>query len=99
MSKIYIEVGKNNIVTKMHRAPFNPTYGLGMSKEELEANNGFFVDEVPEPDMIEGKIAIMKYNADTKKIYYEYETKPLSNKERIGNIESVLNELIMAGKL
>lgn len=99
MSKIYIEVGNNNIVTKMHRAPFNPTYGLGMSKEELENNNGFFVDEVPEPEMIVGKRAVMKYNSDTGKIYYDYETVPLSNKERINNIESVLNDLIMNGKL
>ena len=99
MSKIYIEVGNNNIVTKMHRAPFNPTYGLGMSKEELENNNGFFVDEVPEPEMIVGKRAVMKYNSDTGRIYYDYEIVPLSNKERINNIESVLNDLIMNGKL
>lgn len=99
MSKIYIEVGNNGIVTKMHRAPFNPTYGLNMTKEELETNNGFFVDEVPDPEMIAGKRAVMKYNSDTGRIYYEYETVPLSNKERINNIESVLNDLIMNGKL
>lgn len=99
MSKIYIEVGKNNIVTKVHRFPFDPKYGLNMTKEELEANNGTFVDEIPEPEMKTGKQAIMKYNSDTKQVYYEYQTIPLSNKDRISNIESIINELIMNGKL
>lgn len=99
MSKIYIEVGKNNIVTKVHRFPFDPKYGLNMTKEELEANNGTFVDEIPEPEMKTGKQAIMKYNSDTKQVYYEYQTIPLSNKDRISNIESIINELIMSGKL
>ena len=99
MSKIYIEVGNNHIVTKVHRFPFDPKYGLNMSKEELENNNGVFVDEVPDPDMKEGKRAVMKYNSDTGQVYYDYETIPLSNKDRISNIESILNELIMNGKL
>lgn len=98
MGNIYIEVGKDNIVTKAHHHPFDPKYGLNQTREELELT-GYFVSEIPEPQMIVGKRAIMRYNSDTKRIYYTYDNIPLSDKERLNNIESMLNELIMQGLL
>ena len=95
---VYVEVGKNNIVQRIHRAPFDPTYGLQSSKDELE-KTGYFLEEkdVPEPVMIEGKRAIAKFNSDTKKVYYDYENIPLSDKERLDMLEGVMNEILMNG--
>lgn len=95
---VYIEVGKNNIISKMHRNPLDPKVGLQTPRDELE-KTGYFVDEVPEPEMIDGKYAIPKFNADTKKVFYEYANVPMSDTERINNLESVINELLMAGNL
>ena len=95
MSEIYIRVGKNNIIECIHRSPFDPTNGLQSTRDELE-QAGFFVDTVPEPDMIEGKRAISKYNPDTKSVYYDYVDIPLSSTERIEQLEQAFNELIMS---
>ena len=95
---IYIEVGKDNIITKMHRHPFDPKIGLQQTREELE-KTGCFVEVIPEPEMVIGKRPIMKYDTDTKKVYFEYENKPLSDTERVNNIESLLNDVILNKKL
>lgn len=94
MGNIYIQVGKNNIVQRIHRTPFDPVYGLQATKDEL-LKTGFFVEEVPEPVMIEGKRAIAKYNPDSKEIYYDYESIPLSPTERLDMLEAAFNELLL----
>lgn len=93
---IYIQVGKNNLVELIHKAPFDPVYGLHTPKDELD-KKGVFVDEVPEPSMIEGKRPIAKYNPDSKKVYYEYENIPLTPNERLNMIEGVINDMLLRG--
>lgn len=95
-NNIYIEIGKDNIIQRIHRSPFDPVYGLHTPKDELE-KKGVFVDEIPEPAMIEGKRAIAKYNPDSKQVYYDYENIPLSTLERLDMIEGVINEMLLGG--
>ena len=92
---IYIEVGKNGLVTKVHRFPFDPSLGLQTPREELE-QTGVFVDKVPEPRHIPGKQAIMKYDYDQREIYYEYIVAPLTDKERLDLLEQAMNEMLMS---
>lgn len=98
MAEIYVEVGKDNIVTKVHRYPFDPKLGLQTPREELE-KQGVFVNEVPDPEYVVGRRAVMKYDPDFKKIYYDYIAVPLSNEQRIDAMEDMINELLMSGKL
>ena len=95
MSEVYIRVGKNNIVECIHKAPFDPANGLQSTRDELE-KTGFFVDSVPDPEMIEGKRAIAKFNTDTKKVYYDYVDIPLTPSERIDQLETAINELLFS---
>lgn len=90
MGNIYIETDENFRVTKVHRMPFDPNNGMGYSREELE-QKGFFVDEIPEPVHQTGRRSIMMYNPDTKGIYYEWVSIPLSDKERVNQLEDALN--------
>ena len=96
MGNIYIEVDSTFRVTKIHRMPFDPTNGMGYTREELE-KKGFFVKEVPNPVNKTGKRAIAMYNPDTKSIYHEYVNVPLSNKERVDLMENALNNIIKNG--
>lgn len=92
MGNIYIEVDENFRVTKIHRMPFDPNNGMGYTREELE-RKGFFVEEIPNPVNQTGKRAVAMYNPDIKKVYYEYVGIPMSDKERIDQLENVLNFL------
>lgn len=96
MSEVYLRIGKNNIIECIHRAPFDPTNGLQMTRDELE-KTGVFVDSVPEPEMKEGQRAIAKYNSDTKSVYYEYVNVPLSANERLDQLEAAFNEVLTGG--
>lgn len=96
MSEIYIRVGKNNVVEFIHRSPFDPANGLQSTRDELE-KTGVFIDTIPNPDMIEGKRAIPKYNPDNKSVYYDYVDIPLSLTERVEQLENAFNELLMFG--
>ena len=99
MNEIYIRVGKDNIVTMLHRWPLDAKNGLGKTREELE-KEGFFYNKVePKPEMIAGRIPVLKYNPDEKELYYEYHVRPVTLTERIDAVENVINEAIMSGKL
>lgn len=66
---IFIEI-KNNIMTGfIHNQPFDSKYGLGKTREEL-LQEGILVESIPEPEQIEGKSPVLKYNGT--EIYYEY---------------------------
>ena len=93
MGNIYIETDENFRVTKIHRMPFDPTNGMGYTREELE-KRGFFVDEIPEPVHQVGRRSIAMYNPDTKSIYYEFVGIPLSDKERLEYVENAFNALL-----
>lgn len=93
MGDIYIETDENFRVTKIHRMPFDPNNGMGYTRDELE-KKGFFVDEIPEPVHQVGRRSIAMYNPDTKSIYYECIGIPMSDKERVDQLENAMNALI-----
>lgn len=99
MSEIYIRVGKDNIVTMLHRCPMDPKNGLGKTREELEAEGYFYNKEEPKQEMVVGRTAVLKYDPEKKELYYVYKIRPVSMAERIDSIENVLNNAIMNGKL
>lgn len=96
MADIYIQVGNNNVIRRIHHTPFDPTYGLQRTREEL-SKTGFFVDSIPEATVVPGKIAVAKYNPDTNTVYYDYEDAPMSSKERLDNLEMVMNDVLLGG--
>lgn len=96
MSEIYIKVNSNNIVTTVHYDPFDPTQGLNTPRDELE-KEGFFVSNIPKAEIKTGRRAVMKYNRDSKELYYDYIPVPASAEERLASIEGALNEIIMSG--
>ena len=55
----------------VHYIPFDEVYGLGKTEEEL-LQEGYLVESIPEPEVIEGKAPVMKYDPATNTVYYEY---------------------------
>lgn len=90
----FIRVNKSNIVEFIHCSPFDPSEGLGLSREELE-KQGKFVHSIPEANAPLGQRAIAKYNPDTNSVYYEYETIPLKDSKRIDLLEQAVNALLL----
>lgn len=85
-------------VTTIHYMPFDEQHGLGKTKEELE-QEGILVDEIPEPEQIEGKYPVLHCNPETKELWYEYEdipkTKEEIQQEKIEALEQSIAELTM----
>ena len=99
MSEVFIRVNpKTHIVEYHHICPFDPVHGLGKTKTEL-LKEGIFVEEYPEPVMIQGKRASPYYNQKENKVFYQYANVPLSDSERIGLLEDALNEILLGGML
>jgi hypothetical protein len=84
----------------VHNMPFDEEYGLGKTEDELR-QIGALVDEIPEPEQIEGKMAVMYYNPQTNRVYYEYIDRPLTPEEelqrRIDLMQQALDELLLNG--
>lgn len=95
MSEVYIRVDNSNRVVFAHKLPFDPVCGLNTSREEL-LKNGYLIDSIPEPSAAVGKRAVLYYDHEQKKVYYEYTPVPLSTRERLSLIEDALNEMIMS---
>ncbi|HBE9553490.1 hypothetical protein [Clostridioides difficile] len=64
-------------VNLIHNMPFDQTYGLNKSTQELELN-GVLVNEVLEVEQREGFASIMYVDKTTKEITYEYVEIPLT---------------------
>jgi hypothetical protein len=79
---IYLKFEQNGTVSTQHFMPFDERYGLGKTREELEAEGGVFVDSVPEPENQPGKAAVLKYS-EADGLYYEYVDRPLAQDEEI----------------
>lgn len=79
---IYIEVTYNNVVSYRHNKPFDSVYGLNKTEEEL-LKSGFLIDSAPEPERIEGKSPVLKYNGT--EIYYEYVDAPVDEMTALKN--------------
>jgi len=76
----------------IHNMPFDPVHGLGKSEEELR-QIGVLVEDLPQPEIREGKIAVLYCNPATNTVYYEYEDGPLTEQERIVMLEQAILEL------
>ena len=96
----FIQDEKGLRVGFVHNKPFDKVHGLGKTEEELR-QIGALVDEIPEPEQIEGKIAVMYYNPQTNSFYYEYIDRPLTPEEeiqqRIELMQKVLDDLLLGG--
>ncbi|WDU84192.1 hypothetical protein [Caloramator sp. Dgby_cultured_2] len=78
----------------IHNFPFHPQHGLGKTQEELE-QEGILIEELPEPQQIEGKIAVLYCNPVTKDVWYEYEDRPLTKEEQLELQIKTLQETIL----
>lgn len=81
---------ENDKVTYMHYMPFDKTYGLGKTKDELK-QEGYLVDTIPtyEGEVPDDKIAELRYNGT--KFSYVLIDKPKSKiQEKITSLESQL---------
>lgn len=87
---IYIRTNSDNLVTFVHRKPFDPVNGLNATQEELE-KTGFFIDELPDSNAVVGTRATAYFNPETKQVYYKYTAAPLSTKERLNLLEEAMN--------
>lgn len=61
-------------VMLIHNMPFDPVNGLGKTEEEL-SKMGVLLENIPDPEIKEGKIPVPHYNAQ-KGFYYVYEDAP-----------------------
>lgn len=81
---------ENDKVTYMHYMPFDKTYGLGKTEDELK-QDGYLVDAIPnyEGEVSDDKIAELRYNGT--KFSYVLIDKPKSKiQEKITSLESQL---------
>lgn len=79
-------------VSTIHYMPFDSIHGLGKTKEELEAEGGIFVESIPEPDKVQGKNAVLKF--DRGNLFYEYVERPESVEEKLGSLQDENADLI-----
>lgn len=71
----------------------------GSTLTEEQKASAVAVDELPEPDKIEGKVPVLRANLKTQEVYYEYVDEPKNDeveelKDHIANIY----ELILFGE-
>lgn len=83
---IFISLNQNNEINVIHYMPFDDKYGLGKTEEEL-LQEGILINSIPEPEQVEGKVPILKYNGTD--LYYEYVDAPVDEMTALKNkIES-----------
>lgn len=92
----FIKIDRENRcrITFTHARPFDPVYGMNKSRDEL-IREGFLVEDYPLPKLVEGKRAIPYYDVFTKKVTYEYVAIPDSTDDKVGYLESALNEFFI----
>lgn len=76
MGKKFIKT-ENTKVVFTHFMPFDEKYGMKKTEEEL-LKEGYLIDEIPEPEQQEGKIAEAHYTPE-KGYYYEYVDIPVQS--------------------
>lgn len=70
MNRKFIITDKTGKVEFIHYMPFSPKHGLGKTEEEL-LETGVLLDEIPEPEQIDGKMPVAYYTPE-KGFWYEY---------------------------
>lgn len=91
---IFMKLDTNNGIDLIHYTPFDNSNGLEKTKEEL-LKEGILVDYIPEPEQIEGKVPVLKY--DGTNLYYEYQDAPIDEmtalKRQVVEQEQAIMEL------
>ncbi|RXH52484.1 hypothetical protein D6T70_06505 [Kurthia gibsonii] len=92
---IFIKVDSvTNEVNFQHFMPFDEVNGLHKTQEEL-LQDGYLVDSIPDPEQINGKVPILKYNGTS--LYYEYQDVPIDEitalKRQVVEQEQAIMEL------
>lgn len=100
--KYRLENGKHRVYY-INYAPLND--GTGRTLEELEKEeNSIIVETIPQPEIIEGKEAILYINPETKDMWYEYVDMPISYspeteieklKAQIIQIQNIINTFVL----
>lgn len=62
--------------------------------EEMKAQ-GVEVGEIPEPEERERKMPVLYINPDTKELWYEYVDRPLTEEERMQEMEQILADMLL----
>lgn len=90
---ITIENGaKEGKVMLTHYMPFDAVDGLGKTEAEL-LKEGVLVDEIPEPEQIDGKIAT-PYYTEKDGYHYIYEDAPQTQGQNMTLVQAVRNGTI-----
>lgn len=76
---IFIKVDNTGKETLRHNMPFDPVNGLGKTEEEL-LQEGYLFESLPEPEIINGKDAILMISSSGEP-YYEYQDRKLTMEE------------------
>lgn len=92
---IYIKIDSTtNEVNFQHSMPFDEINGLHKTQEEL-LQDGYLVDSIPDPEQINDKVPILKYNGTS--LYYEYQDAPIDEitalKRQVVEQEQAIMEL------
>lgn len=80
-------------VDGVHNMPFDETYGLGKTEEELN-QTGLLVESLPVRED-NGKNATLFVNKSTKEMYYEYADFPPTEDEKFEQVNSALSAALM----
>jgi hypothetical protein len=78
----------------IHHMPFHESNGMGKSEQEL-LQIGALVDDIPDPEQVDGKVPVLYYNPQSNSVYYEYVDRPLTEQERITQLEQAILEMTM----
>lgn len=63
------------VVGSIHYMPFDPTHGLGKTREEL-SKTGMFIDKLPEPELVKDSTSLLCVNPERGDAWYKYERIP-----------------------
>ena len=104
---IFVKWNEKNDVTFVHYMPFDEKEGLNKTEEEL-LEEGVLIESIPNPEQVEGKGSEMKYDPESKSVYYEYFDLPVDREKELEKLveelrgkqelmQSALDDLIMGG--
>jgi hypothetical protein len=86
----------------------NPDFNASIVYDETtltdaQKNKGVALDKLPTPEMLEGKMAVLKVKKSTGEVWYEYIDKPVDKEqeleEKINLMQQALDDLLLGGAL
>lgn len=80
--------GSSSNVSYVHYLPFDEIDGLNKTEEEL-LNEGYLVDDIPDPDVVIGATPYMHYTPE-KGVWYEYVPTPTEPTINTGETDLLL---------